>query len=158
MNKSKKILIGLVAIFLLPITLLAQGTTIDTSSWYTQPGIIGTMVLCIIVLIVFSFISVIRIDKLLNVSNRAKSKNQERELKDAIVNSDSAEIEELLESRRKSGRYKLKGNELAGAGAIKDNRGLINQVTQDPNNPFVDEKKIGKISFQTDDKLIHLIL
>lgn len=157
MNK-KQILVGLIAIFLSPLTLQAQETAIDTSSWYTQPGIIGTMVLCIIVLVVFSIISVIRIGKLLNVSERAKAKNQERELKDAIINADSAEIDSLLESRRKSGSYKLKGNELAGAGVIKDSRGLVNQVTQDPNNPFVDEKKIGKISFQTDDKLINLVL
>lgn len=142
-----------------PVVLHGQSTQqIDTATWYSQPGIIGTLVLCIIILVVFSIIAAIRIGKLLNVSENADKKKAEKELKDAIINADLSEIDELLKERQQSGRYKLQGNELAGSGTIKDSRGLVNQVTLDPNNPLVDEKKIGKISFQTDDKLINLVL
>lgn len=142
-----------------PMILHGQSTQqINTDTWYSQPGIIGTLVLCIIILVVFSIIAVVRISKLLNVAENTDKKKAEKEIKTAIINAHLPEIDELLKERQQSGRYKLAGNELAGSGSINDSRGFVNQVTLDPNNPLVDEKKTGKISFQTDDKLINLVL
>src|SRR5690606_8591551 len=144
---------------LCPVLLHGQSTQqINTDTWYSQPGIIGTLVLCIIILVVFSIIAVVRIGKLLTVSENVDKKKADKELKDAIINADLSEIDELLKESQQSGRYKLQRTELSGSGTIKDSRGLVNQVTLDPNNRLVDEKQIGKIGFQTDDKLSNLVL
>src|SRR5690606_37410156 len=68
------------------------------------------------------------------------------------------DIDKLLEERKKAGLYRLKGNELSGIGPVQDTRGLVDKVTHNPDNPFVDEKKPGKINLQTDNRLIDLIL
>lgn len=131
---------------------------IDASSWYTQPGIIGTMVLAIIILIIFALISVARISKLLRTSEQINQKQLDNELQESIINLPSDEVDKLLEARKKGGQYKLKGDELSGLGPVQDKRGLVDKVTHNPDNPFVDEKKPGKINLQTDNRLIDLIL
>lgn len=157
--KSMSVRVGcLLPALLFSFPLFAQDTKVSTESWYTQPGIIGTAVLCIIVLIVFALIFVIRINKLLRISEKRKSKLEARELHEAIINADAWEVDELLQNRQQAGRYQLRGDELSGPAGLKDSRGLVHKITQNPNNPFVDEKKIGKISFQTDNKLIDLVL
>lgn len=160
MNKAKQFVFCflLIQLFTGPLQAYAQEEAIDTSTWYMQSGIIGTMVLSAIVLLVFMIIFLVRLRKLMGIMERSKEKKANRELNEAIINADAREIDELLSLRQQSGRFKLSGSELAGAGSIRDERGLIHKITQDPNNPFVDEKKIGKISFQTDDKLINLVL
>src|SRR5699024_6689464 len=50
------------------------------------------------------------------------------------------------------------GSELSGEDLAQDSRGLIDKVTHNPENPFVDEKKMGKLNLQTDNKLIELVL
>jgi len=54
----------LLGLFGFPAASFAQESGINTDLWYTQPGIIGTIVLCIIVLLVFSLIMILRISKL----------------------------------------------------------------------------------------------
>ena len=63
--KTSKIQFLLVLLWLigLPVDSFAQ-SEINIDLWYTQPGIIGTIVLCIIVLLVFSLIMILRISKL----------------------------------------------------------------------------------------------
>ncbi|MEX2594295.1 MAG: cbb3-type cytochrome c oxidase subunit I [Anditalea sp.] len=141
----------------LPADCFAQ-SEINTDLWYTQPGIIGTIVLCIIVLLVFSIIMVLRISKLLNVSDKTEEKENIQQIKDAIINIDSKEIDEILQLRQQSGRYQLIGDELAGKGPVALRRGLVQKITHNPNYPLADEKKMGKIKIETDDKLIRLVL
>jgi cytochrome c oxidase cbb3-type subunit 1 len=142
----------------LPVASFAQEDEINTSLWYTQPGIIGTIVLCIIVLLVFSLILTLRIGKLLNVSDKARDKEKINSIKDAIINSNSKEIDEILQVRQQAGRYQLAGDELAGQGPMVLRKGLVQKVTHNPDYPLADEKKMGKIKVETDDRLIRLIL
>lgn len=151
-------LIFLTWLLFLPVASFAQESDINTNLWYTQPGIIGTIILCIIVLVVFSLIMALRINKLLNISEKEKRKVDINEFRDSIINSDSPEIDELLKARQESGRYQLTGDELAGQGPLVFRKGLVNKVTHNPNYPLTDEKKMGKIKVETDDQLIRLIL
>src|SRR5690554_5535108 len=74
---------------LFPVVSFAQGSEIDTSTWHTQPGIVGTIILCIIVLLVFAFIMILRLGKLLNVSEKAREKQRLKDLKNALIEADS---------------------------------------------------------------------
>src|SRR5690606_41688014 len=107
----------------LPICASAQSSQpIDASSWYTQPGIIGTMVLAIIILIIFALISVARISKLLRTSEQINQKQLDNELQESIINLPSDEDDKLLEERKKGGQYKLKGDELSSLGPVQAKR------------------------------------
>src|SRR5690606_6653932 len=98
---------------------------IDASSSYTQPGMIATMMLAIIILIIFALISVARISKLLRTSEQINQKQLDNELQESIINLPSEDIDKLLEERKKAGLYRLKGNELSGIGPVQDTRGLV---------------------------------
>src|SRR5690606_15754858 len=141
-----------------PVISFAQESEINTDLWYTQPGIIGTIVLCIIVVLVFSIIMILRISKLLNLSDKKEKQENDQQIKDAIINIDSREVDEILQLRQQSGRYKLKGDELAGQSPLSPRQGLVQKVTHNPNYPLADEKKMGKIKIETEEKLIHLVL
>lgn len=159
MKQVRQIFICFLLYAMLPLTAFAQrAEALDTTSWYMQPGIIGTMVLSILILVVFAILAAIRIGKLLRVSENAKMKLEEKELHETIINFKSEEVDKLLLSRQQAGLYKLKGSELSGDNLANDARGLVDKVTHNPENPFVDEKKPGKINLQTDNKLIDLIL
>ena len=155
--KTQKIqpLVFLALLSFLPGASLAQGTEINTDLWYTQPGIIGTIVLCIIVLLVFSFILTLRIRKLLNVSDNAKKRN---EINKFIVNRDFQYGNEGLQEGPHAHQYQLTGDELAGQEEVILRHGLVQQITHNPNSPLADEKKMGKIKVETDDQLIRLVL
>src|SRR5690606_5331309 len=93
--------IGAFLFVLLPGGLFAQTSqTVDASSWYTQPGIIGTMILAIIILIIFALISVARISKLLRASEQIKRNQLDSELQESIINFKSEEIDKLLLARK----------------------------------------------------------
>lgn len=139
-----------------PVAAFAQD--IDTDSWYTQPGIIGTIGLGIVVLLIFAFIMVLRIRKLWNISEKTEERRNIQQIKDAIINLDSKEVDEILRIRQQSGQYQLVGDELGGKETLALRHGLVQKVTHNPNFPLADEKKMGKIRIETDPKLIRLIL
>lgn len=133
----------------------AQGTEINTELWYTQPGIIGTILLCIVVLIVFSFILTLRIKKLLNISDDAKERD---EIRKSIHHHSSQLDNKDLHENMYSSPYQVAENELARQGQVVLRQGFVQKITHNPNFPLVDEKKMGKIKVETDDQLIHLVL
>src|SRR5690606_16778525 len=96
--------------------------------------------------------------KLLNFSDKKEKQENDQQIKDAIINIDSREVDEILQLRQQSGRYKLKGDELAGQSPLSPRQGLVQKVTHNPNYPLADEKKMGKIKIETEEKLIHLVV
>lgn len=143
---------------LFPVVSFAQAPEIDTSTWQTQPGIVGTIILCIIVLLVFAFIMILRLGKLLNVSEKAREKQRFKDLKNTLVKTDSGQSEGLLNPGQEEGGFQLRGDELAGQRPVAIRQGLVQKVTHNPNYPLADEKKMGNIKVQTDDQLIRLVL
>src|SRR5690554_3637540 len=135
---------------LFPITSFAQGSEIDTSTWHTQPGIVGTIILCIIVLLVFAFIMILRLGKLLNVSEKAREKQRLKDLKNASIDTGTGPSDGPVRTSQQEGGFQLVGDELAGQRPVVIRQGLVQKVTHNPNNPLADEKKMGNIKVQTD--------
>src|SRR5690606_4756838 len=112
-----------------PVASFARGTEIDTSTWHTQPGIVGTIILCIIVLLVFAFIMILRLGKLLNVSERAREKQRLKDLKNAVIETDSGKSDGPVELGQQQGGVQSTGDELAGARPVVSRQGLVQKVT-----------------------------
>ncbi|WP_226333998.1 cbb3-type cytochrome c oxidase subunit I [Echinicola marina] len=154
-----KILVWLAGTMVMTGTVIAQGKVeIDTSTWSTQPGVIGTVLLSVLVLVVLAYLMVVRLNKLMNVSEKVKWTNEREDLKSVLINLEREEVDELLERRKKAGLYRLRGNEIGGELNFKDEKGLIRKITKSPHNPLVDDKKSGKLKVETDDRLIRLII
>ena len=151
-NRALPILLGL---SLLPSLSLAQSNEINTDLWYTEPGIIGTIVLCIVVLLVFCLIMALRIRKLMNVSERVNKNSRAHQTAVPIAETGSQENERLKEQ---GDRLHLTGSESVGQEPATVREGLVQKITHNPNFPLADEKKMGKIKVETDDQLILLVL
>jgi cytochrome c oxidase cbb3-type subunit 1 len=141
---------------LLPSLSSAQSNEINTDLWYTQPGIIGTIVLCIVVLLVFCLIMALRIRKLLNVSDKVSEKGKAHLIKTSIIDSDFQEGNEILQEQ--GDRLHSSRSESVGQEPVALRQGLVQKITHNPNFPLADEKKMGKIKVETDDQLIRLVL
>ena len=128
-------------------SLIGQAQTIDTSDWYLQPGVIGTIVLCAIVLVVFALISAVRISKLMGVAEKARERKS-MVLEDKTVG--SQDIGKPVGVLSEEDRIK--------ATADQGVEGFVDRITTSPGNPIVEEKKMGKLRFQTDGQLINLVL
>jgi cytochrome c oxidase cbb3-type subunit 1 len=78
--------------------------------------------------------------------------------KKELLEMEGEEIDELLEKRRTALEFRMKGTELGGEGIASDDRGLIQQVESEPDNPLFDEKKKSGPSLQIPNELSRLIV
>ncbi|SDD54559.1 cytochrome c oxidase cbb3-type subunit 1 [Algoriphagus faecimaris] len=139
----------------------ATGQTIanpETAEWWSSPGIIGTALLIAII----SFVAIIIIGSrlsalILRLQNKSQTKERE-EIKSDLVNWDEQDLDWVLENRKAAKKYKLSGTELSGKSPLDDQRGLITKVTQDPENPLVDEKKQESLRLETPQELRNLMV
>lgn len=146
--KTKKMLIGLLT--LLPAVLLAQDTkSVSTDNWILSPGIIGTFILIAIVLVIASIILVARINSYLDSLKQKQLVRHKIAFSEELTNLEEREIDEILAKRKKALQYKLEGTELGSGKTAADHLGLINHVTNEPDNPLFDEKKKSPVSLET---------
>lgn len=139
----------------------ATGQTIanpETAEWWSSPGIIGTALLIAII----SFVAIIIIGSrlsalILRLQNKSQTKERE-EIKSDLVNWDEQDLDWVLENRKAAKKYKLSGTELSGKSPLDDQRGLITKVTQDPENPLVDEKKQESLRLEMPQELRNLMV
>ncbi len=134
----------LLALALIVLTTPLQAQTPanpDTTGWYTSPGIIGTLVLITIVILIAIIILAAKLSNLLTSVRKKQEIKQKRAFSEEIVGLDDDEIDAILESRKAALRYKLRGTELGSDSPAADSRGMIVDLTADPENPYVDEKK-----------------
>lgn len=126
--------------------------------WWSSPGIIGTALLIALVSLVAILIIGSRLSALFqHLQNRTESKKKES-LKSELVNWEDEDLDWILEKRKAAKKYQLTGTELAGKGTSNDSRGLIAKVTQDPENPLVDEKKRETLRMETPKPLRNLMI
>src|SRR5690606_5936099 len=131
-NRALPILLG---VSVLPSLSLAQSNEINTDLWYTEPGIIGTIVLCIVVLLVFCLIMALRIRKLMNVSERVNENSRAHQTAVPIAETGSQENERLKEQ---GDRLHLTGSESVGQEPATVREGLVQKITHNPNFPLAD--------------------
>jgi cytochrome c oxidase cbb3-type subunit 1 len=113
----------------------------STDNWVTNPGIIGTVFLIIIVVIIGVFIMSAKLNKLASDLKQKNIDKKKLEFSEELIELDEKEIDEILANRKKALQYQLSGDELGSETEAKDQKGLISHVSSDPKNPIVDEKK-----------------
>jgi cytochrome c oxidase cbb3-type subunit 1 len=141
-----------------PACLLAQSTEIDTENWKTSPGVIGTLILVSIVLVIAILIIVIRLNSYITRLNEKRKLKQSFEFSDALVNLEEGDIDSILERRKQSLKFKLKGNELGSEFEVLDKKGLIQKLTNEPSNPIAEEKQLAAEALDIPEKLKRLIV
>jgi cytochrome c oxidase cbb3-type subunit 1 len=147
--------------FTLTLTLtgqLAVAQEVNTENWVTSPGIIGTIVLVTLVLALAVIILLSRISGYLRMVKKQEDVNSRLAFKKELLELEGTEIDELLEKRRAALAFKVKGTELGGEETASDDRGLIQQVESEPDNPLFDEKKKSGPSLQIPNELSRLIV
>ena len=141
---------------LTPALTFAQAKISD--DWAFSPGVIGTIILLLIVLLLTFFILSIKLNGYLDALKRKKLGQNKLEFDEELWKLDSDEIDAVLEQRKKALTYKLTGDELGGENKAKDAKGLIQKVQKDPHNSFVAEKKKTLISIETPNELKQIVI
>jgi len=155
MKMSRKLLL-LLLFHSLSLSVMAEGAS--SSEWYTSPGILGTIVLLVLVLMVFVIIMVMRLGNLLNRGQQVTELEEEHTLREAIINLEKEEVDQLLVKRKKALDFKVKENYLGGEDHAVDPRGILKKITGNPANPFFDEKKANTTVQQTSHVLKTIVL
>jgi cytochrome c oxidase cbb3-type subunit 1 len=130
----------------------------STDNWVTNPGIIGTVFLIIIVVIIGVFIMSAKLNKLASDLKQKNIDKKKLEFSEELIELDEKEIDEILANRKKALQYQLSGDELGSETEAKDQKGLISHVSSDPKNPIVDEKKKSPLTIETPKKLTKVVL
>lgn len=143
---------------LFPLVNFAQTASNYSDDWILSPGVVGTFILLLIVLVVTFVILFIKLNDYLAALKHKKVKEGEQAFNEELWNLESEEIDELLEQRKKALTYRLKGNELGKNNRAKDSKGLIQRVQVNPGNKFFAEKKKTPLSLETPSELKKIVV
>lgn len=143
---------------LIPSIINAQDKSVSTESWMTSPGILGTIILITIVMVVAIVIFLIRMNSYLDSIKKKQEVKSRTAFDDEMVAMQEDQIDTILEKRKAALNYKLKGTELSGDNEVYDRKGLIQKITNDPNNAFFDEKKKTTLSLETPEPLKKIVI
>ena len=138
--KHIKSCIALLAVFLCYTPAFSQ-TTQKSISFFTQPGIVITIVLILIPILVGLLIFSLRLKKVLDKMKVGKDKEEATRFASYLANLEGDEIDTVLEKKKKAEAFRLANNELSGDFAPSDAKGLINHVNEQTNMGFVATKK-----------------
>jgi cytochrome c oxidase cbb3-type subunit I len=133
--------------------LMAQNTVNNALS---QPGIIGTIILLIMIIGAIIVLITLKLSSFLKVLSNQQAVESDHQLEEGIINLSAEQLQEIL-YRKQAIEYRLSGNELAGLAMAKDERGLVNHISLDIHAPLVSEKKKSYLIAELDPKLITLI-
>ncbi len=129
----------------------------DTKNWIVSPGIIGTVILVTIVVLVAVLILSVRLSAYIEFIKQKKRAQKKLEFSEELIGLDDPEIDKILEQRKAARAFKLTGAELGSELTARDSKGVIARVTNDPDNPLVDEKKKTKLGLETPEPLTKII-
>ncbi len=142
----------------LPNLTMAQTETITSDNWVTSPGIIGTFVLIFIVLFVAAIIFLTKLNSYVDTLKTKQIDKKRLAFDEELLALEAGEIDEILNKRKRALKYKLTGTELGGNERVVDEKGLVNRVTHEPENPMVDEKKKTPIAIETPESLKKIVI
>jgi len=130
----------------------------STDNWLASPGIIGTLVLVAVVVLIAVLILSARISAYVGSLRKKNMERQSREFSEELIGLEDASIDQILEKRRASRSFRLSGAELGSDRLGGDDRGLVAQVTHDPENPLVDEKKRARLTEEVPSALRRVVV
>lgn len=138
----------LLALILLqfPNLCFGQSTQLNTENWLLSPGVIGTITLIGIVVLVAAIILLVKLNAYANKLKRTRLEKNKLAFEEEIIALDGADIDAILNERKAALAYRLKGNELGSDVQGWDDKGMIRQVSNDPDNPLFDEKKKTRLN------------
>ncbi|HLS29935.1 MAG TPA: cbb3-type cytochrome c oxidase subunit I [Flavobacteriaceae bacterium] len=130
----------------------------DSAAWLRSTGVIGTVLLVVVVLAVTLIIGLIKFNDFFAKLKKKRKIEDHLDLKDEITGLEDKEVDQILEQRKKAGKYKLKGDELAGSEKAWDKKGIISEVSHDPKPRFFDKKQKSNILLETAPELKKLTM
>jgi len=138
--KYLKFCLTLWAAFLYYYPVFSQ-TTQKSTSLFTQPGIIITMILIFIPVVVGLLIFSFRLKKVVDKIKGDKDKDEATRFANYLANLEGDEIDTVLEKKKKAEAFRLANNELRGDLAPSDDKGLISHSSEKTNMGFITTKK-----------------
>lgn len=118
------------------ILFLAQTST---DNWLASPGVIGTIVLIIIILLVGFFIFIKRINNYVDLLNENAKEKSKDDFRRKIINLNEEEIDHILKLRQKSFKKEITISKRKEEISASDNYGIIKKIIN-PKNLLFDEK------------------
>lgn len=129
-----------------------------TDNWISNPAIIGTIILLVVVLFIAALIILIRTSSYLEKLRSKKNEIEKQEFSEELMNLEVNDIDQILENRKRALKYKLTGDELSKGVEAVDEKGIVLKVTHDPDNPLVDEKKKTQLNLETPAELKKIVI
>ncbi len=127
-------------------------------AWSHGVGVIGTIVLILMVLAISIIIALARFNKFLNGFKRKKLDKKKLQFDEDILSLEGGEIDRILTQRKEALKYKLSGDELGSEHAAEDKRGVIYNISHNPEPAFVAKKqRRSKFFLQTDPELKKIV-
>lgn len=130
----------------------------STENWELNSGILATILLTVIVLLIAVIIVYMRLLEYVRINKEKKELKRKKEFSEELIGLDAAEIERILEKRKSALNFQLSGSELSGESVTKDEKGIVAQVTHDPNYPVVEEKTKSNVYLETAPELKKIII
>lgn len=130
----------------------------STENWELNSGILATILLTVIVLLIAVIIVYMRLLEYIRINKEKKELKRKKEFSEELIGLDAAEIERILEKRKSALNFQLSGSELSGESVTKDEKGIVAQVTHDPNYPVVEEKTKSNVYLETAPELKKIII
>lgn len=155
---KRTILSAMVSLFFFREAIAQTLPNPEIDQWWSSPGIIGTALLIAIISFVAILIIGARLSAFIQELQKRSQHRDKEEIKSELVNWDVEDLDWVLENRKAAKKYRLTGSELSGSEISKDQRGLIAKITQDPENPLVDEKKRETLRLDTPQPLRNLMV
>ncbi|MDO5654608.1 MAG: cbb3-type cytochrome c oxidase subunit I [Flavobacteriaceae bacterium] len=139
------------------ISIFLQST--DTSNWFTNPGVLGTMFLILFVLVIAVLILTQRVFGYVEKNRIKKELKDKSILAKELMSLDTEEIDHILQARKEALDYKLEGTELGSAQTVvQDRKGIVKEWVNDPGFPLVDEKKHSRVNLEVSPFLRRIVL
>lgn len=145
-------------LLLLPNLLFPQGEQVNTDNWLASPGVIGTLILIGIVITVAAIIFYVKFRAYVNTLKHRQTEKTKWSLNEELLTLEDREIDQILKERKAAKKYQLTGSELGSKKKVLDKKGIVQNVTHDPENPLFDEKKATPISIETPAELKKIII
>jgi cytochrome c oxidase cbb3-type subunit I len=158
LDKSTKT-IGILFLFLaLSSQVFAQDLANPRQDFFSQPGIIITIILIFIPILLGVIFAIMKANNLMkNYLNKGKVIEAEQ-FAEHIKNIDDKELEEILYKREAALNYNLSNTELAGVINAEGKIGVLNNVRDKPETHFTSLKKHAVRKPALDPKITKLIL
>lgn len=139
-------------------SLSAKAQEIKPTRLMNQTGILITIILILIPVLVGIALMIFKLRRVIGHYNRKVYQEESGLLASYLDDMNDAEMLNELSQRKTALDYSLKHDELAGTQVAEDNKGLLNEISNENNINFIPRKKVSSSRPPVDPALGKLIL